>query len=254
MEALNVDGARPAVARVAALPMSWTTDGERLVLFVLACDAYDGETALPGYDNIAAWTGMRRASVGRILARLTQQTSYRPALLAREHSTRGGRRTVWRLHLPEPSTHDGRMGYPQPSTQGDGLNRPPTPDGKGALTVAQPSPNRPPTVDGNRPPTQDTPVTPLDPSVVAVGGNGADTRELPGQISVEEAIALSELASPRTLTLVQEIRIADPPNAEPTELERLMAATGCPCSNSSHSPRRRRGKWECPECEKAKSA
>jgi hypothetical protein len=47
VDELNVDGDRPAVARVAALPASWTTDADRLVLLALACDSYDGETSKP---------------------------------------------------------------------------------------------------------------------------------------------------------------------------------------------------------------
>lgn len=104
--ALDVDGARPAVALVAALPRDWPLNAaDRLVLMALACDSFDGLTSAPGYEALADWTGMQRSTVVGVLARLAKpQTDregrHRPALIARENSTRGGRyRTTWRLLL-----------------------------------------------------------------------------------------------------------------------------------------------------------
>lgn len=92
---LDVDGPRPAVAWVASLPSSWTTEGERIVLLVLACDAFK-DTSAPGADNLARWSGMHRSSVFPIVARLAKPTSKRPALIE-IHSTAGGPRTRYRL-------------------------------------------------------------------------------------------------------------------------------------------------------------
>jgi hypothetical protein len=81
---LVVDGSRECVRLVAALPSDWTTNGERYVLLVMACDAFERESA-PGLDNLAAWCGMQRRSVARILDRLCQSTDERPALLVKSH-------------------------------------------------------------------------------------------------------------------------------------------------------------------------
>jgi hypothetical protein len=90
---LVVDGTRECVRLVAALPSDWTTDGERYVLHVMACDAFKRESA-PGLDNLAAWTGMRRRSVSRILDRLCQPTAERPALLLKTRKSKGGPRST----------------------------------------------------------------------------------------------------------------------------------------------------------------
>jgi len=42
---LVVDGTRECGRLVAALPSDWTTDGERYVLHVMACDAFERESA-----------------------------------------------------------------------------------------------------------------------------------------------------------------------------------------------------------------
>ncbi len=86
---LVVDGTRECVELVAELPRSWTTDGERLVLFALACDAYFRESA-PGLDNLSSWTGMHRRSVARVLETLQLPTQERPALLRKTKKSRGG--------------------------------------------------------------------------------------------------------------------------------------------------------------------
>lgn len=250
MEELHVDGGRPAVARVAALPRSWTTGDERAVLFAMACDSYDGETCAPGYDNLAAWAGVQRSSITKILSRLTKPTARRPSLLARELTTAGRNRTVWRLLIPEPAGGAGRFdrtesdeGYPQPADETGRINRPAVQAGSPELTGAQPAPNRPATPAVNRPAPQAAPVTPLDPPVVDVATYGPDARELEGQTDVYEQIAA---ASHR------ELHLADPPDPDPTGLELLTGRA--PCPNPAHSPRRRRGAWTCPQCVEARSA
>lgn len=141
IQVLKVDGSRPAVARVAALPREYRlTDAEWRVLMILACDSFDGETSAPGLENMAAWTGLLRSSVSAAMTRLCEPTEDRPALLARHYSTRGRNRTEWRLLLPQPS---GSPTVHEPST-----NRPAEPDGKPST---------------NRPVTPDTPFSPKDP-------------------------------------------------------------------------------------------
>lgn len=157
MDSLNVDGARPAVGRVASLPAAWTTDADRLVLLALACDSYDGETAAPGAENLAAWTGLHRSTVYAALHRLSVPTDERPALVAIDDTKKGRRRTRYRLTLPsqQPSDEADRSTIPEPSGQ---------PDGSATPTVGQPSGNRrpSPTVrpsqpSANRRPRADTP-------------------------------------------------------------------------------------------------
>lgn len=143
--ALAVDGERPGVAWVAALPRSYKLrESERLVLLAIACDSYDGYESAPGMDDLAAWCGLLRGSLYAVVARLEKPTAHRPALLERE-STGGRNRTVLRLlrddtgrsgeRSDEPSGVNGRLGAD---------NRPFTPDGWH-------KPNRP----GNRPVTPD---------------------------------------------------------------------------------------------------
>ena len=144
MEDLTVDGARPAVALVAALPASWTTDADPLVLLALACDSFDGSTSAPGAANLAAWTGLHRSTIYDAVRRLCEPTSERPALLVVDETTKGRRRTRYRLALgyPQPSGEDDGSDDAQPSGEADSSPAP---------TVGQPSGNRPasPTV---RPP------------------------------------------------------------------------------------------------------
>lgn len=92
---LVVDGKRPSVEWVAGLPADWTNEGERLVLFALACDAY-AETSAPGSQNLAGWCGLHRSSTYEILDRLLNPTAVRPALVER---IRGQRRTRYRLRV-----------------------------------------------------------------------------------------------------------------------------------------------------------
>lgn len=107
MTALDVEN-RPAVARVASLPASYgLKPAERLVLFALACDSYDGETTAPGMDALAEWTGLFRGAAYDVVRALSAPTARRPALIERS-STRGRNRTVFRLIL-EPSEPPGRL-------------------------------------------------------------------------------------------------------------------------------------------------
>jgi len=91
---LVVDGPRPAVAWVTSLPREWLTRAERFVLLVLACDSSDGLSVAPGYENLAAWTGMQLSTVRDTVADLCKPTAKRPALLCallRRENTSGGR-------------------------------------------------------------------------------------------------------------------------------------------------------------------
>ena len=113
--ALEVDGARPAVAWVSSLPASWTSPRERLVLYVLACDAY-ADVATPGGSALAAWCGLINGRLYEVLGALTKPTPDRPALLERvgrdgqpipEGKRYGGRaRTGYRFRIEE---------YPRPT-------------------------------------------------------------------------------------------------------------------------------------------
>ncbi len=139
---LIVDGDRPAVARVAALPSSYRlSPSEMVVLYVLAADSFDGETSAPGWDNLAAWSHMFRSSVTTIVQRLMASNEHRPALLSAD-SVGGRRRVVFRLLLPELS---GGAGW---------LNGPAGPDG----SAGERSRNRPANRPGNRPAGPDAPL------------------------------------------------------------------------------------------------
>jgi hypothetical protein len=133
---LIVDGARECVRLVAALPSDWTTDGERLVLHVLACDAFERESA-PGLDNLAAWTGMNRRSVGKILDRLLLPNAHRPALLVKTNASRGRATSRYLLQLSP-------MAEVQPT---------PTAEEPSWSTSAQPPPVHPPMAEVNLRPT-----------------------------------------------------------------------------------------------------
>jgi hypothetical protein len=136
---LVVDGTRECVRLVAALPSDWTTDGERYVLHVMACDAFERESA-PGLDNLAAWTGMCRGSIARIIARLLQPNDVRPALLVKTNASKGRATSRYRLQLSPTVT------VPTET-----------------VTVSQLSPNRPPTETVNCLPTVSQPSTVGDP-------------------------------------------------------------------------------------------
>ena len=75
---LDVDGTRPAVELVAALPRELTSQGERLVLLALACDPYDGQTPTPAAHTPAAWTAMHPSAAYDSYSRCTRR---RPLLL-----------------------------------------------------------------------------------------------------------------------------------------------------------------------------
>ena len=154
---LVVDGSRECVRLVAALPSDWTTDGERYVLHVMACDAFERESA-PGLDNLAAWTGMRRASVARIIGRLLQPNDVRPALLVRTNASKGRATSRYRLQLSPTVT------VPTET-----------------VTVSQQSPNRPPTETVNSLPTVSQPST--------VGDSPSPSPEIPSLSAEQRAVA-----------------------------------------------------------------
>lgn len=92
-DVLSVDGPRPAVAAISVLPRSYRlTDAERLVLFALACDSYEGESSAPGYDALCKWTGLHKGRVVKAISDLCAAHPHRPALLVKD-SVRGRKRT-----------------------------------------------------------------------------------------------------------------------------------------------------------------
>lgn len=141
---LHVDGTRPGVEWVASLPKSYRlSPSEVVVLYALACDSFDGKTSAPGWDNLAAWSHMHRASVVVIVQRLTQPTANRPALLAMDSA--GGRRRVVFHMLTQPSSGAGRLEDDQANhpvvLDGSSSNHPAGLDGSG--------PNHPVSMDGS---------------------------------------------------------------------------------------------------------
>jgi hypothetical protein len=133
---LIVDGSRESVRLVAALPSEWTTDGERLVMLTMACDAYERESA-PGLENLAAWTGLNRRSVGKILDRLLVPNANRPALLVKTNASKGRATSRYLLQLAP-------IAEVQP---------PPTAQDHSWSTSAQPPPVPPPIAEVNLRPT-----------------------------------------------------------------------------------------------------
>jgi hypothetical protein len=133
---LVVDGTRECVRLVAALPSEWTTDGERLVLLTMACDAFERESA-PGLENLAAWTGLNRRSVGKILDRLLVPNVNRPALLVKTNASKGRATSRYRLQL-------------SPTAE---VEPPPTAEERSWSTSAQPPPVPAPTAEVNLRPT-----------------------------------------------------------------------------------------------------
>lgn len=146
---LVVDGSRPAVAVVAALPQGWTTASERLVLFALACDAF-GFVSTPGYDALAQWTGLPRSSAIAAVNALLEPRGARPALLRKVDRNgapiapgkRGGReRTRFEL-LPQPSGNpDGWKA--QQSEDPDGWQQSEDPDCSSSQQSGNPDGNSP---------------------------------------------------------------------------------------------------------------
>jgi hypothetical protein len=134
---LIVDGTRECVRLVAALPSDWTTGGERYVLHVLACDAFERESA-PGLDNLAAWTGMPRSSVARIIDRLLHPTDIRPALLIKTNASKGRATSRYRLQLSPTET----VPKETVTVSQQSLNSPPTETVNCLPTVSQPSAQR----------------------------------------------------------------------------------------------------------------
>jgi len=106
---------RPAVALVTALPAKYELKhSERWVLMALALDSYDGKTAAPSYEALAAWTGLLHGTVGEALKNLVNPNEHRPALLARAEYRRA-RRTVWQLLLEPSSTAGGDSAVKSPA-------------------------------------------------------------------------------------------------------------------------------------------
>jgi hypothetical protein len=93
---LEVDGSRPAVAWVTALPPGAVTHLERLVLLVLACDSYDGETSAPGRDNLRIWCG---ASNNNVIDRALKGLIEKGFVIKMPGVPR--RRITFRLALPD---------------------------------------------------------------------------------------------------------------------------------------------------------
>src|SRR5690349_5427063 len=80
-----VDGARPAVELVTALPAKWFgSPGEHAVLMAVALDSFDGITSRASVDELAKWSHMWPSSVREIVRRLEKPNAVRPALLAVE--------------------------------------------------------------------------------------------------------------------------------------------------------------------------
>jgi hypothetical protein len=126
MSGLTVDGPRPAVAWVTTLPREWLTIAERLVMFALACDSFEGVTCAPGIPLLAQATGMHESSVRDIVARLARPTDLRPALLERHNQRGRGHRARFTLLRPE-ETHVEATGDTGAFDVGQGPSNPPAP-------------------------------------------------------------------------------------------------------------------------------
>lgn len=98
---MNVDGPRPAVAWVTALPVEWVNPGDRHVLLVLALDTYDQAPpfeAAPSLGELLEWVGLNsRGTLTDRIRRLAEPVpGIRPALIEVTPGT-GRRRTKYRL-------------------------------------------------------------------------------------------------------------------------------------------------------------
>ena len=103
----------------------------------MACDAFERESA-PGLDNLAAWTGMPRSSVARIIDRLLHPTDIRPALLIKTNASKGRATSRYRLQLsPTETVPRETVTVSQLS-----LNRPHRETDNCLSTVSQPSTQR----------------------------------------------------------------------------------------------------------------
>ena len=130
---LEVDGSRPAAAWVSSLPASWTTTAERLVLYVLALDAFDRVSA-PTWAHLRQWTGMWQDAVSRAIQSLEVATAVRPALIERlerggqplapGQRNRGRNRTRYRLRVEvDPREPDGDSRSVVDESEPDGDSR-----------------------------------------------------------------------------------------------------------------------------------
>ena len=169
-EPLDVDGARPAVEWVAALPRDWTTPAERLVLYALACDSFDGCTSRPGLENLAQWTGMYRSSVAAVVKRLLKSKGQRPALLASSLS-KGKSRSEYRLLQPSGES-DSSIATKQT------FNRPAKVTVSSPSTVVQLSHNRPAPQDAPLPLPEKISLSPFQRAVAKALGLKDDDERL----------------------------------------------------------------------------
>lgn len=153
---LDVDGDRPAVRRVAAIPRGWgLTPLQRLVLLALACDSYDGLSTAPGLEAVAGWCGSHPSTVREAIAALERATDSRPALLRREDA-RGGRRASIVLLIPEPTVSAGGSHTREPAESAGGsvVHNPPTPPvGNPPTNPPGNPPTNPPILPVGNPPT-----------------------------------------------------------------------------------------------------
>lgn len=134
MAGLEIDGPRPSFGWVTSLPQGWTAPAERIVLIVLAADAF-ADVSAPGGDDLTRWCGMHRSTVYGALASLQKQNLSRPALIERvgddgrvmpPGARAGGRnrRTRYRLRTEiDPGKQSGDSG------RFDAGNSPAIPDG-----------------------------------------------------------------------------------------------------------------------------
>ncbi len=107
MDGIEVDGSRPAVAAVTALPHEYRLSAaERLVLLVLACDSFDGIRSRPGYAALQSWSGLSRGVLMKALNSLCTETAHRPALLSRQSKAQGRHVMVWQLQLEQVGVPD----------------------------------------------------------------------------------------------------------------------------------------------------
>lgn len=166
-ETLSVDGPRPLIEWVAGLPRDALSSSERLVLYVLAADAFD-DVSRPGVENLARWCGLSRGRAFDLLGALCRPeyerdgTEVRPAYLMRvdghgsplaEGVPRGRERVGYRL-LAQPSgvptvrSSDRREVRPSgvPTVQPSGRLNSSTVHSSGRSTVQPPGPSGTPTV------------------------------------------------------------------------------------------------------------
>lgn len=115
---IDTPDSRPALAWVACLPRGWTTSNERLVLFALAADSYDGLACSPNRDAILHATGLWGDAYYRALNGLRAPTDKRPALLSVDR--RSGARTVYTFLRTQSENPDSVTRSENPDSVGVG--------------------------------------------------------------------------------------------------------------------------------------